>query len=495
MTHQNQQDFSSVKGHMARGAVWMVAMRWSLRLVGLVNTIIMARLLSPTDFGIIAMAWIIVDFLTMLAETDVDVALVRNPQATRDHYDTAWTIKILSGLAIAAALFLVAPLVALYYGDERVTTVMRIVSLRAALMGFENIGVADFRKTLDFSKEYRYFLVRRLSVFVIGLILAALLRDYLALVLATVVAAVVTVAVSFVMSPYRPRLSLAKWREMGSFSQWQMLFNSAQFAGQRVDEFIIGGLGKAADIGNYYVAVDISTMPTREVVQPLGRAVIPTCARIAHDPDEMGKAFRSVLGFVALICIPAGVGISVVAEDLVMAVLGDKWGGAVWFFRWLGIYGALEGMLLAMEPFLMARSQEKLLALANLAYLLILTPALLFAGFSHGIEMIAVTRTAIMGLFVAVVFSVIMRHGWIGWRQLSAILWRPAIAAAVMGTVVLQFHPELEWRVLSLAHDVALGAGIFTLVLLTAWWLSGKPAGAESALLETAARQWRRLVG
>ena len=195
-------DFNSVKGHMARGALWMVGMRWTLRLVGLANILIIARLLTPDDFGVSTMAWIIVEFLIMLAETDVDVCLLRSNYTSRDYMDSAWTMKILLGIATFIILVAVSPLTPYYYHDDRVPLVIQIVALRALLMGFENIGVVEFRRHLDFSKEFRYTIWRRLIVLGFGLGLVLVFRNYLALALAAPVSELITLIMSFVMSSY-----------------------------------------------------------------------------------------------------------------------------------------------------------------------------------------------------------------------------------------------------------------------------------------------------
>ena len=80
---------------MVRGSVWMVAMRWCMRGIGLISTVILARLLTPEDFGIVAMCMIVVGLLEAISYTGVDLALIRDSRTTRHHYDTAWTIQVL----------------------------------------------------------------------------------------------------------------------------------------------------------------------------------------------------------------------------------------------------------------------------------------------------------------------------------------------------------------------------------------------------------------
>ncbi|CCG40564.1 oligosaccharide flippase family protein [Magnetospirillum molischianum] len=475
---------------MARGALWMVAMRWGLRLIGLVNILILARLLQPADFGVSVMAWLVVEFLIVLSDANVDIALLRSPKASRAHYDTAWTITVVAGVLTTLALVAIAPIAALYYNDERVTEVIWIVSLRALIMGFENIGVVRFRAELDFAREFRYWMWRRLLMFGVGLALAVALGDYRALALAAPASAIITVGVSFVMSSYRPRFTLVHWRELWSFSQWQILNCSARFVTQRADEVLIGGIGSAADIGTYYVASDIATMPTRDVIQPIGRALTPTYARIGHSATELRAAFVHVLGLTAILCLATGTGMALIAENAVLVLLGSQWRDAASFFRLLALCGMMEGFLLALEPLLLQNKQERLLGLVTLLHALVLVPALVLAGNVWGIEAIAVVRLIVITATVSTLFAVTIHQGKLSGGDVLSCLWRPTTAAAAMAGAIILWHEQAgaALPVLLMLADMAIGAATFFVVLLGLWMAVGRPNGPEQTLLATVAR-------
>src|SRR6185312_2887630 len=142
--------------HMLRGSAWAVALRWCIRGTGLLSTLILARLLTPADFGIVAMAMLVVGALEILSETGQRLAIIRHPDPTREHYDSAWTISILIGLGLSAGIFAVAPLTVDYFHEPRAVLVIRCLALRALIGGFENIGVVDFRRGLRFQRDFHY---------------------------------------------------------------------------------------------------------------------------------------------------------------------------------------------------------------------------------------------------------------------------------------------------------------------------------------------------
>lgn len=479
-------DFRSISSHMVRGAAWMVAMRWSLKAIGFVNTLVLARLLTPDDFGLIAMAMIAVAFLQLLAELNVDLALLRSRDSlTREHYDSAWTVQALAGFMVTGAMLVAAGPLAVYYGDPRVEAVIQIVALRAAIMGLRNVGIVDFRRELNFSKEFRYWLYHRMVMFVLALGLVLWTGSYIGLALAVPLSATVSLVLSYTMSPYRPRLSFARFRETWSFSQWLILYNTTVFADAHADEFVIGGMAETQAMGHYYMANDVSILPTREVVEPIGRALVPTYAKISHDRTEMCSAYHAVMAYVATLCLPIGVGMAVVAEDFVHVVLGDRWADSVSFFPWLALTGAVGALVTGSQPYFVVLGRERTFALLQFTNALILVPTLFLVGHRYGIPAIPFVRLAVTGFMVAMVSIVLVRIGGASLRGMAAAIWRPIMAAGLMaaGVHAAMLEPGTVPRVVSLAASVAVGLVLYPAALLALWGLAGRPNGPERTVL------------
>jgi len=164
------------------GALWMVAMRWMMRLFGLVSLIILARILTPTDFGIVALAMLIVGLLEILSWTAIDLALIQRQETTREHYDAAWTLQVLQGLLVAVLLIIFSPYAASFFDEPALTNVIYVLALKFFILGFQNIGVVDFRKDLKFAKEFNFHLYKQAFSFLTVVSLALILENYWALV-------------------------------------------------------------------------------------------------------------------------------------------------------------------------------------------------------------------------------------------------------------------------------------------------------------------------
>src|SRR5690606_26182266 len=219
----------------------------------------------------------------------------------------------------------------------------------------------------------------------IGLALA--LRNYWALIAGSVVGTLMTLAMSYRMHPYRPRLSLEKARAFLSFSVSIVALNFAKFFKRKVDVLLVGGKGNASIMGSYNVASELSVMLTQELVMAVWRGLYPTFGSIAHDRERFLVAYGYVLGTIAVLCLPMGFGLSSVAEDVVAVVLGSKWGEAVVPLKWLSIAAALAALTDAMcHQILVAAGRENRAAMMNWVQLLILASLVYLASRVGGIE-------------------------------------------------------------------------------------------------------------
>ena len=171
----------SVGTRMARGAAWMVVLQSADRVLGFLSILVLARLLVPEDFGLVALAMAIVGSLTAFSEFGFDLALIQNQSAQRKHYDTAWTLGLLRGLLLAGLLLLISKPNADLMGDQRLVTLVYVLALVPFIESFINVGIVDFRKDLVFRKEFLYRFSSRLGGVLTTVTLAFFWRDYWAL--------------------------------------------------------------------------------------------------------------------------------------------------------------------------------------------------------------------------------------------------------------------------------------------------------------------------
>lgn len=470
--------------HMASGSAWMIAMRWSMRGIGVVSTVILARLLAPQDFGIIAMAMLMVGLIEILAETGLHLALIRTTTAERALYDTAWTLSVLQGIGLCALIIALAPLAALYFDEPRATAVLYVLALRPLINGLQNIGTVAFLKELDFAKDFRFGIYQKLTAFVITIGLAVLLRNYWALAYGILASATAGVVLSYAMHPYRPRWCLARVRQLYGFSFNMLAQAISYFLNGKIDEIVVGGAFGTETMGHYHIAADVGTSPTYELTEPMARSLFPVYAKLAGQPGELSAAYLHALSAIAVLACASGAGIYAVAEPLVLTVLGAKWTDAAPLMSWLAM--AMAMMVISNTAFavLNASGRERLALQLTWLRTAVLVGLLVPAAYAASVEAVAAARFAIMAAFVPVFLACTARL--LGLSPLAPLqaIWRPAAAALVM-TVILEVLPleAAPGAAPQLILAVAAGALVFTGSLIGLWLLAGRPPGFERTAL------------
>jgi O-antigen/teichoic acid export membrane protein len=467
--------------HLRSGAFWMISLRWAVRLTGLVSTVILARLLAPRDFGIVAMAMIVVGTLEMFNQTGQKLVLIRLEEPTKEHFNTAWTISFLLGLAIAAAILLVSPFTEFYFHEPRVVPVMQCLALRAVLGGLENIGTVNFRRDLRFGRFFAYNVYPKVISFVITITLAFILRNYWALVVGMLSGQAALIVLSYIMDAHRPRFTLSKVREIWGFSIWTFLRAIGSYLHGQIDQVVIGGFGGSSLMGRYAVAADIAASPSREINEPMVAVLYPVMSRLQHDRVALAQVFLNTLSWSAAICISASVGVALVADDMSNLVLGPKWAGIGPLMAWLsigaGIIGLSSGSYALFDAFGLPHVGARMIWIRTFILAAAVIPV---AFFTHSLIDIAMVRAFAAALFMPGLYLVSGRLLGLSVADYVKCLWRPLTAALCMAAAVLMFNNlvALEGSV-RLISDVVIGATVFLASSLCAWLLVGRPQGPE----------------
>jgi lipopolysaccharide exporter len=471
---------------MAAGIAWMSLMRVSIKGLGLVSTIVLARLLAPADFGLVAMAMAMINALELFGAFNFDVALIQRQDASRESYDTAWTLNILLGITLALLLLVISFPAADFYNEPRLRAVMHVLALGVLVNGFENIGVVAFRKDLDFRKEFILRVVQKACTALIGLPLAFLLRNYWALVIGMVSGNVLSVLMSYYAHSFRPRLSLAARSHLFSFSKWLMVNNVLWFVRDRTPDFLLGRISGAGALGLYTVSYEISNLPTSELVSPINRAVLPAYAKMANDLESLRQGFLNVIGLIALLALPAGFGIAATSQLIVGVVLGDKWADAAPLISILGIVGALNALQTNCGNVHYAVGRPRTMTVIGGIHVAILLPLLIWGAFAYGALGIAAAYLASVALVsVPVNYAVIMRRLQLPLARMASILWRPVIATGVMyGVTVTWVGRSDAISFALLVGAIAIGVASYGTVIALAWLLSGRPEGPEATFTD-----------
>lgn len=475
---------------MARGAAWLVLFRLLERGIGFVSTLILARILVPADFGLVAMATSILAALELLGAFSFDLALIQNQRAERRHYDTAWTFGVVFGLVKAVGMCLLALPAAAFFNEPRVAWVMVALALCAAIQGFDNIGIVAFQKDLQLHKEFQLGLAKKLAGFFVTLGLAFWLQSHWALVAGVLAMRVTGLVLSYTMHPFRPRLCWSAAGELFNYSKWLLLNNVLIFLNNRGTDFIIGRVSGAQSLGLYSVAYEVANLPTTELVFPISRAVFPGYAKLSGELSLLREAFLKVIGLIAMLTVPAGALIGLCADPVVRVLLGPKWIDAVPLIQTLAMFGIVRSIhgptgsiyLAIGKPRTIAYLQALQFATA-LALMVVLVPAAGALGAAWA--MLAAASCAMLVNYMLAIRELKLRL-----MTLVSALWRPVAAACVMAACIVWLQtripdsPAYGAAVLELVALGSAGLAVYIGTVAMSWRLAGRPAGAEATVIE-----------
>jgi len=473
------------------GAMLMVGMRWVDRLIGLMSTLILARLLVPEDLGIIAMSSLVVGLADMLLDLGVEAALIRNREATREHYDSAWTLRLLQMCLSAGLVVLCAPLAAAYFQEPRVEPVLQVTALSLVLGGLQNIGIVNFQKEMRFREDFRFTFLRRIVGFAATMILAWVLRSYWALVIGALAGRLFGLLLSYTMHPMRPRLHWSKVREIFGFSQWMLVRGIGLYLDATLHRFFVGGRSGSAVMGGYSLANDIAAMPSSELLMPLNRVLFPALVDAKHDLSELARKFLLAQGVQVVFALPASVGLALVAHDAVPVLLGEKWVFAVPFVQLLALVHAARALTSSSSFLLLTLGRPRQAATLAWFQVLVFTVPAMTIWASGGATEMAISRilAAVFGVGLA---GVLVHRALpaVGYVAMLGTAIRPAVAITAMIAVVsaLRDFTEPLGHLLSMLVLVNCGAITYAIVLLVLWWAGGRPLSAERYLIENFAR-------
>jgi O-antigen/teichoic acid export membrane protein len=482
---------SSILAKTAKGTGWTMGWRMATRLLGLVNTLILVRLLTPADFGLVALGTTFANALDAFAMLGLEDALLREKAFSREAYDSGFTLAIIRAIAMGLVIGALAEPAGWFFHDDRLVWIIRTLAVATVIDGFRNVGVVEFRRTFQFDKEFMLWVVPRIVSIGLAIGCAFIFRSYWALMVGILTQRVLRVVFSYWMHPYRPRLSLSAWRRLTSYSVWNWAMSIVGQIRDQSASILIGRLLGPTQVGIFSVALEIATLPSTELIGPMGRAAFSGFNAARHAGLSTGEIYLRMIGVLGILAIPASLGLSLLADPLVKLAFGPSWSSAVPVMQVVGIACCLS-LLSGTSDILfrvhgLMRLSFRLVsanALFRLVLLLAMIPWLGVIGAA-----LAMAAATVLEVVLSVIFTV--RHFGPPLQDLVDRLWRVVLASATMALALAS--TGLGWRVtqavtkaalaLELCAGVAGGVVVYAVTLLLLWFVAGRPAGAESDIL------------
>jgi len=479
---------------IVKGAMWLGGSRVFVNLLGLASTLVLARLLTPADFGLVALAEAVFVIVGAMTELSLAQSLVQHREPQPHHFDTAFTLNLARSVLLGAGLAAIAVPIAQVYGDERLRDVVLVLALATAVGGLQNPKLVVFQRKLVFWQDFLLNVGSKFAGLVVALLIAYVYRSHWALILGSFSAQALRVALSYAVLPSIPRFSVRGARELLSFSFWLTLSSGIKTATWRFDPLLLGLVLPQASVGHYTFGSRLGSTPVRESLGPLRMLLFPAFARMQDEPFRMRRAYRLAQAVLFFLAMPLATGFAFVAEPVVLLAIGEKWLPAVPVIQAIALLSALN-QLENSHPLAMSLGRTKSVFERDLRVFAIRLP-LVIGGLLIGQ---ASALGAIMGVVLGRSAATFMNIGLnmklveqlIGdtpGEQLQ-IAYRPVLAAGAMaGVLLLLFdHAAAAADMMAVAAMlfvvVPTGAAVYFGTILLLWRIAGRPEGAERELL------------
>ncbi|HYP62314.1 MAG TPA: lipopolysaccharide biosynthesis protein [Acidocella sp.] len=478
----------------------MVLARLISRVIDLMTMLILARMLVPADFGLVAIAMTVVSILEAALELPLSEAMVRLPELKQSHYDTAFTLGLLRGLLICALVSAIAVPFANFYGHKQLVPLIAFLSLAPAARGLLNPRLAYYAKNLNFAYEFRFELVGKIAAFLISVATALLTHSYWSIAVCTVGGPLVIALQSYVLFPFRPRLTLVEWRKFVDFLGWITLSQIVLAITWQSDQLLLGKVVRPAQLGLFSIANNVTNIPLAALFGPLLRPLLSAFTMLRDDRIRLQNSFQSAASAVVAIGLPILVGQSLVAGPMVRLLLGPKWLGAIPFVSLLdySLIPVLFGMLLT--PLSMAQGETRAMLWRNMVQMCVKLPLVIAGALLYGFMGVIAARI-VSEIVTAFYCMVIIRHlcglpvarQFFGcWRSVAAVLFMAGVLK--MTNAYFGSEKQMIWVAVQLFTEIAIGAVAYAGCLLFLWLLAGKPQGLETLVLRLLAGLRQRLA-
>lgn len=308
-------------------------------------SIIIARLLAPATFGLIAMANLFLRFGSYFSTMGLSQAIIQRSNLTNDDIRTAFTFSIILGVVFAFFICLFAPAANYIFGRSDLVPIVRALALSLIIAGMSNTALGLIRRQLRFKAMALVDISSYLFCYGgLGLVLAWKGFGVWSLVIASLAQGVYQAIMAYILTMHdlRPALSSRSWKEMSAYGSKTSVISFIEFIGASLDTIIIGRILGVERLGYYNRAQMLSNLPAQYFTTSYSRVLFPSIASISHDLERLQKAHLKSLQVLSFLLLPTYAGVSIVAEPMIHVFLGNQWISAIPVLKILALAAPLS---------------------------------------------------------------------------------------------------------------------------------------------------------
>lgn len=447
---------SPLRSRMYNGVSWTILGSASGQVLSLLRTIVLARLLSTGDFGLMGMAVTVVSALAVFTNFDMGGSIIATRFDSEDrlhrHLNTVWTFGIMRGLALCFLLAIASYPTAKFYGDARLGPILMVMALMPLLSSFGNIGLTLASRDVDLGRLTRLGMVSNVLSLLLIIGLAFWTHNVWALVIGSLAGSLIGAVLSYVFHPYRPRLMLDRneLKMAFGFGKWIFVIGVMTYITTTADNILVGKLLGASVLGSYVVAYSIANLPSNLTAQIFTTVLFPSFAELGRgDVERLESALTRVFTIGSALLIIITIPMMLLAPEIIELLYGDKWANAAQPLRILVLIGLFRGLLLLFSPLISGLKRPDIDARSKIV------EAILFLSLLYPLTQHYGALGAAWSGVITYAFALVLRYRMAYGFAPGAFVRFPGIVGSValagasgaaVGWAVLQMMYHLQWN-------------------------------------------------
>ena len=453
---------------LASGIVWTGATKWASQLFNWAATLVVARILTPADYGLVGMAAIYMGLVTLVSEFGLGTAIVTLRELSAGQVQQINGLAILLGLGYFAVSCAMALPLGNFFNAPQLPLVVVVLGTTLIVSAFRVVPYALLQRELRFKLLGLLEGGQAVLLAVTTLLFAVAGLGYWALIFGSVTSTIVLTAATVAYRPTSfawPRVDAL--RSTITFS-WHVIVGRLSWYAYSNSDFLVAGrvLG-AAPLGAYTFAWSLASIPVDKVTALVTRVTPAFFSAVQADPGQLRRYLLSLTEGLALITLPVTVGMALVAEDFILFALGERWRGAILPLQLLGVYAAFRSVVTLLPQILIVRGEARF-AMWNGVMLALTLPGAFYVGSRWGVGGIAAVWLAVYPLLTVPLYWKVFRTIELGLGDYLKAVW-PALNAVLLMTIAVlamqQTLPPGYPIVARLGLQVSCGAAVFLLAL------------------------------
>jgi PST family polysaccharide transporter len=459
---------SELKINAVQGVKWSAISQGGRQVSQWITIAVLARILSPSDFGLVGMAMVVIGFMNIFRDMGTSPAIIQRQVLSENLLSSIFWVNLIIGILSMSIVFLGAPLGGLLYHDSQVIPVLQILSISFFISAFSLVHQALLERSLSFNTLAKVEIIASVCGSVVGISLALSGKGVWSLVFQSITTILLTSVLLWIANPWRPKWVL-HWQDIKSVYNFSLNltgFGVFNYFARNADYLLIGRYLGAQDLGYYTLAYKILLFPIQNLSAVISRVAFPAMASIQNDNQRISNAYLRINNAIAMISFPLMLGVMALADPFVTTVFGERWRPMIILIQILAPVGLMQSIISPVGQIYLSKGRADLMFQLG-AVTGLLTVLSFIIGLQWDVVGVSVAYAVITFALSYVEFYVPLRLIDLKVSKLGKVCARPFANSLIMFIFLLVLINTMHhWasNAVVLIVAILLGVGIYSLL-------------------------------